>query len=137
MPSTPRLWLLSEDGSRLIQLQSDLIAYNWRRSPEGVPLEESYPRYTHLRGEFAQHIGRLAELAAEEDEHALLPNWCEVTYINHIGGKESGAERPPLRDLLRGVDLPARGGFLPESEEDAQVALRFIIPSDSGPPGED
>ena len=126
-----RLWLLAADGTRLLQVQQDIFVYNWRRSPEGVPIGDPYPRYTRLRDEFVENYERLEEIAGERG-HALRPNWCEVTYINHIG--EDGSQRPGMREVFRGVETTPVGGFLPQSE-DGQLALRYIIPGDHGPRG--
>jgi uncharacterized protein (TIGR04255 family) len=130
---TPRFWLLSEEGSRLLQLQADLIAYNWRRAPEGVPVEESYPRYSTLRREFEEHFAQLQAITAE-DNRTLSANWCEVTYINHIGPAKRGGPRLQLSELLRGVKTPSQGRFLPAAE-DGQFNIRFIIPGEDTPRG--
>src|SRR5687768_12321700 len=43
--SLPRLWLVSQSGEELVQLQHDRLSLNWRR----VGTSTSYPRYKHLR----------------------------------------------------------------------------------------
>lgn len=128
----PRLWFLNEDGTRLLQLQDDLVAYNWRRSPEGAPIADSYPRYTRLRSEFLERYEQIEEIAAN-DEITLATNWCEVTYINHITPDEAGASRPEMRQLLRGVDTTT-SGFLPPPE-DGQFVTRYLIPGQDEPRG--
>jgi uncharacterized protein (TIGR04255 family) len=130
-PPMSRLWFLSESGTRLLQLQADLIAYNWRKSPDGVVAGEPYPRYSKLRKELKQHLTTLDAVKTRDGE-PLRPNWCEVTYINHIPPLKGG-QRPPLNEMLRGVKTPS-GGFLPKPE-DANWALRFLIPGKDGPRG--
>ena len=128
----PRLWFLTESGTRLIQLQADLIAYNWRRSPGGVPADEDYPRYAKLRDELAKHLIALGNVETRTGE-SLKPNWCEVTYINHIGPTGDSEERPPLDEVLNGVAIPT-DRFLP-APEDANANVRFVIPGDDSPRG--
>lgn len=53
----PRTWLISPDGTRLIQLQGDRISLNWRRAGEAG----AYPRYATLRREFRRHFKTLAQ----------------------------------------------------------------------------
>ena len=129
-PVWPRIWLLSQNGSRLLQLQHDLFAFNWRRAPGG----EEYPQYRQLRRTVVQCLGDLASLVQADDDHELVPNWCEVTYINHIAPIKAGGGLPNLDSILQRIAPARRGGFLP-MPEDAQVALRFLIPGDSGPRG--
>lgn len=133
-PPLPRLWFLSESGTRLIQLQSDLIAYNWRRSPEGVSVDEIYPRYTVLRAEFEKVFKALEQTVEERGRPTLKPNWCEITYINHIGPTAEGEQRPSLDELLRGVEVPPSEGFLP-SPESVGLNLGFVIPGPKDPLG--
>jgi uncharacterized protein (TIGR04255 family) len=134
-PSMPRFWFLSESGTRLVQVQSDLIAYNWQRSPGGIPTDEAYPRYTTLREEFEARIAALEESVEKRGKDPLKPNWCEVTYINHIHPTPGEENRPHFSELLRGVAVPLTGGFLP-SPADVGLNLRFVIPGGStGPLG--
>jgi uncharacterized protein (TIGR04255 family) len=126
------LWFANEDGTRLLQVQNDLVAYNWRRSPEGIPTEQPYPRYTQLRSEFVERYDEIRQIAME-DGVSLVPNWCEVTYVNHITPTSPGSPRPELRELLRGVER-LRGGFLP-APEDGQFATRYLIPGGDEPRG--
>lgn len=127
-----RLWFLSENRTRLVQLQHDLVAYNWRRAPEGVATDEPYPRYSKLRSEFEQHLTLLDQARQARHREPLRPDWCEVTYINHITPLES-SERPRLDQLLRGVSVPEAAGFLPEPE-DVVLNLRFRIPGEADTP---
>jgi uncharacterized protein (TIGR04255 family) len=127
-----RLWLLSENRARLVQLQHDLVAYNWRRTPEGVAIDETYPRYSKLRSEFEQRLALLAKTVEARGRESLRPDWCEVTYINHVAPLAS-SDRPRLDQLLRGVSVPQSAGFLPDPE-DVGLNLRFVIPGESDTP---
>jgi uncharacterized protein (TIGR04255 family) len=49
-----RIWLVSQDETSLIQLQSDRFVYNWRN--RGKP----YPRFEAVYTEFAQRFSVLA-----------------------------------------------------------------------------
>jgi uncharacterized protein (TIGR04255 family) len=129
----PRLWFLSEDGSRLLQVQADLIAYNWRRAPEEVATPEPYPRYSRLRVDLVEYLEEVDAVVTSDGE-ILTPNWCEVTYINHITAASEGTQRPRLQELLRGVEDLPDSEFLP-APEDAQVGIRYLIPGDEGPRG--
>lgn len=130
----PRFWFLSASGTRLIQLQSDLIAYNWQRSPGGVTTDETYPRYAALRKEFEAQIAALEQTAQGRGKEPLKPNWCEVTYINHVAPVPGKDHRPHLNELLQDVAVPSAHGFLPPPG-DVGLNLRFVIPGPDGPAG--
>lgn len=130
-PPMPRYWFLSEDGSRLVQLQHDLLAVNWRHLPEG----DEYPRYESLRGEIERHLRTLDAVLSEEGKAGVRPNWCEVTYINHVVPEEPGGDRPPLEEVLTIISPPRGERFLP-APEDVVVRQRFRIPgADASPRG--
>ena len=130
-PTMPRFWFVSADDSRLIQLQHDLLAFNWRRRPE----TGDYPRYTPvLAPAIADHLRTLEALVADEQRPTLEPNWCEVTYVNHIAPDEGETTRVPLSVVFAGVSIPRSDSFLPEIE-DAQFLFRFVIPGKHSPLG--
>lgn len=124
-PPMSRFWFLTEEGSRLIQLQSDLLAVNWRHLPEGG----EYPRYVTLRKEIAQHLDALQRILEEEDRPGVRPNWCEVTYINHVTPESPSESRPPLEEILTIISPPRGEQFLPPPE-DVVVRQRFLIDGD-------
>ncbi len=131
-PSMPRFWFASADEVLLVQLQHDLLAYNWRRRSA----DAEYPGYLAARAGITEMLDYLSDVLAEDDERpggSLAPNWCEVTYVNQIPPAEGSDARLPLSRLLRGVQVPQRDGELPETD-DAQIQLRWVIPGDDNSP---
>jgi uncharacterized protein (TIGR04255 family) len=128
-PAIPRVWFLNEDGSRLVQLQSDFLAVNWRLPPDG---EGEYPRYETLRDELEQYLTTLNEILQREGRSTIRPNWCEVTYINLIPPGESEKSRPSLHEVLT-VLSRHQGDFLPDPE-DTLLRERYLIPGDDEQP---
>ena len=57
-PPSPRLWAKSVDGTRLVQLQADWFAFNWRDAPDS---ELEYPRWPAIENGFLTQLRRLAE----------------------------------------------------------------------------
>ena len=49
---TPRLWLMNEEESRLLQLQQDRLVVNWRKLPSDTP----YPHYQSICGVLVSSI---------------------------------------------------------------------------------
>ncbi len=79
-PKVPRLWFMNKDLSELIQIQSDRFSHNWRKVATG----EEYPRYEKIKSLYLQEIDALVDFIEAESLGSLLPNQCEITYVNHI-----------------------------------------------------
>jgi uncharacterized protein (TIGR04255 family) len=124
-PPSQRFWFLTSDGSHLIQLQTDLVAVNWRRTAEGA----DYPRYPALREEAFGALEHIQAILKEEGAEPLKPNWCEVNYTNHIGPLPGESDRPPLHRVLASVAPPPKSTALP-LPEDRQLIERFVIGED-------
>lgn len=78
--SEPRVWFVEESGNELIQIQRDRFVVNWRR----VKPDDRYPRYPHVRAMLERHYSVFDRFAAEHKLGAIVPNQCEVTYVNQI-----------------------------------------------------
>ena len=125
-PLLSRLWFLSEDGSRLVQIQLDRLIVNWRQADgDGV-----YPRYPAIRAMFADRASDLAGFIAERGFDALEITQVEVNYINSIPLSEDRLGH--LEDLLRGLSLNADHHLAPP--EQARVAMVFPVPDLGRPP---
>jgi uncharacterized protein (TIGR04255 family) len=94
-----RLWMRSEDGSQLLQLQPDWFAANWIR----VKPEMQYGRWPERRAAFEQAFSRLDEFLQADAGTPLEPAQVEVTYINHIESGESWASHGELHRVLATV----------------------------------
>ena len=118
----PRLWFLNDDGTRLVQVQHDHFAVNWRKLDKDV----EYPRYDSIRDTLVQEFERFREFL--EDEH-LAPTpiiQTELTYVNHIDARDKDANRKPLSEIVRIWTGETPRGKLPEFEE-ASFHARFIM----------
>lgn len=123
MPLAPRLWFLDGSGRRLLQVQRDWFAVNWRK----LGGDEAYPRYSGLRDEFARRLAQYIDFAAVKDAGAFKPTQVELTYINHIPLAVPG--QPPMAapDILRVMCASPSTG-LPEPES-SRVGLDYVIES--------
>jgi uncharacterized protein (TIGR04255 family) len=60
---TPRYWLSSRDEYLLLQVQSDMIAFNWRkRSPLDEPAAVPYPGFEDMQKRHQEFIDIVAEV---------------------------------------------------------------------------
>lgn len=76
----PRLWLINDADTKLLQIQPDRFIHNWRK----VGTADVYPRYEQIRSGFLSAVERFSRFLVEHQLDALQPNQCEVSYINHI-----------------------------------------------------
>ncbi|MBI4192475.1 MAG: TIGR04255 family protein, partial [Betaproteobacteria bacterium] len=74
----PRAWFLNEDGTELVQVQQDRFIRNWRKLKE----TDEYPRYEKLRERFEEDFKEFNQFIRAENLPEIVPNQCEVTYIN-------------------------------------------------------
>jgi uncharacterized protein (TIGR04255 family) len=123
----PRFWFVSQDGLRLVQVQEDRVAFNWRRLGRDV----LYPRYGTLRGEFAQILAKLTGLVPELTNETLAVDFCELTYVNELAPAEPRRKRLPLETVLRVVRPLPDGEFLPDAD-DAQWTGSWTIVDSAG-----
>jgi uncharacterized protein (TIGR04255 family) len=72
-----RYWMSSENDSRLIQVQPDYFALNWRKKP-GL----KYPGYTQLRSEFVDLCDLLNEALKSAGDEPIYLKQVELTYID-------------------------------------------------------
>ncbi|MGI8728857.1 MAG: TIGR04255 family protein [Solirubrobacteraceae bacterium] len=126
-PPQDRYWFITDDETRLIQVQPDRFAFNWRQ----VPGREAYPRYRELRPEFEERYRTFLDCLTVD---APRPTWCEITYINHVEA-QSGADglHGPLSRILRGLNPEVTSPTLPPIE-DTQLQQRFRILDTTGEP---
>jgi uncharacterized protein (TIGR04255 family) len=79
---TPRLWMISADGTELLQLQQDRFVRNWRRYHDGRAV---YPEYVeNLRPRFVDDVKEFLSFLKAENLGDIQFDQCDLTYVNHI-----------------------------------------------------
>lgn len=126
VPELPRLWFVDPDNVELVQFQPDRFIHNWRKTGDAV----SYPRYEVIRERFITEMEILREFALENNLGNLVPNQCEITYINTIPCRDRTPSSP--EGIFRWwADLgPTAFGDL----ESAGVQVSYLIPDSDGQP---
>jgi uncharacterized protein (TIGR04255 family) len=127
---TPRLWFLNENGTRLIQVQSDRLIVNWRQLDTGA----AYPRYPVLRDELIAASEIVDRFLSDEKLDKLSIDQAELTYVNHFDASKPGSVRTPLSEFLRFWKEP-RGDFLSDNPEEASVRTQYVMKVGDSPMG--
>ena len=127
-PDTARIWFLSEDQTRLIQVQPDRFIINWRK----ITGEEVYPRYASaLRPRFEREFNDFQRFINTQGKEALNLQQCEVTYVNDIPRGEGWNSLPEATSLFSPWWGKYTDGFLPAPEA-VNVAGSFVMPNQQG-----
>lgn len=121
-PSVSRGWFLSEDGTRLIQLQPDRFVHNWRG--EG----DKYPRFNAIAASFIERLEEFSSWAEDERLGGLVATQLEVTYVNRLGPERLASYLVPLDDVT------LSGGGLRPNAIDAVYSTRFDVADETNQP---
>lgn len=124
---SPRLWFLTEDSTRLVQVQNDRLVVNWRRLESDAP----YPHYPVIRQELTAAFDGLIGFLQDEDLGTPSVDQAELTYVNHFWAGGVGAPRATINRFLKRAWEPAGTVLPPEPEEfslRAQFAIKDTVP---------
>lgn len=80
IPTMPRIWFISSDETRIIQIQRDRLIHNWRK----VRSDSEYPRYGSLIKTFQEHLSHFDSFLKEADLGQVQPTQYELIYVNRI-----------------------------------------------------
>ncbi len=128
-PPVPRCWFLNEAGTEIIQVQQDRFIHNWRKVGEG----DEYKRYDHERDAFKNDLELFEEFLHREKVGVLVPNQCEVSYVNHILPGAGWAKHGDLSQVVTLFSSEYSEDFLPDLEE-ARLSCSYVIRGGDGQP---
>ena len=126
--STDRYWFISEDKTRVLQIQPDRFIGNWRK----VVGDEIYPRYTGtIRPWFEREWKRYKAFVQSRNLGSLEVLQCEITYVNDIVRGQEWNEFSEALALFSYWSGGGSDGFLPLPEMLFQAAS-FLMPDKYG-----
>jgi uncharacterized protein (TIGR04255 family) len=108
-PTLGRQWFISPQGNELVQLQPDRFCFNWRK----VQGTDAYPRYPHVREQFARCWGRFSEFAEQEGRASVNVDLLEMTYLNHILRDEGWSAPGEIGRVFPSISFRQDSKFLP------------------------
>jgi uncharacterized protein (TIGR04255 family) len=122
---TPRTWLITGDGSELIQLQKDWFLLNWKRLNDSQP----YPSYKIVKSAFDKRFGEFLHFLASEHIDISYKEF-ELTYVNHIS-KANGLAPFGEGALLVDHSFSVKDRFLPRPDR-INWQTSYPLPKDYG-----
>jgi uncharacterized protein (TIGR04255 family) len=124
-----RVFFINKARTELLQVQKDRFLHNWRKIGAG----DSYPRFEAMLETFKSGFRIFANAVSGEDLGPIIPNQCEVTYINQVPVPATGTLSDLTDDLFGqhtgSLALPDLG-----KPEDLRFLLRYIMHDDNGKP---
>lgn len=115
----PRLWLVSADETRLLQVQRDRFIHNWRRTDDST----EYPHYSDLRASFLREFQAFENFVVEGDLGDIQIAQCELTYANPIPADGATAG---LSGVIASYSGTYSDAFL-RQPEDVRLSERHLI----------
>lgn len=121
----PRFWFVNESGNELVQVQRDRFIRNWRKT-ENQP---AYPSYDKLRTAFVDDWELFSKFVTAESKSVLVPDQCEVTYVNIIEDVDSSQ----LSSIIAWIRGTCSDDYL-GNPEDTELTLRYVMKDDTESP---
>jgi uncharacterized protein (TIGR04255 family) len=126
---TPRVFFINADRTQLLQVQKDRFLHNWRKIASG----EDYPRFERMLESFEQGLKMFADVVSREHLGAVVPNQCEVSYINQIPVPADATLNSVVGKVFARHTEKMMLGSL-GSPEDLRFLLRYVIRDSGGAP---
>jgi uncharacterized protein (TIGR04255 family) len=101
-PPLRRIWFVSEDGHRLIQLQPNSFIHNWRK----VGGAGAYPRFEEILPTFFDNLDLIRGFVSDAGIGRIEINQCELSYFNNIHTLERETIDQAFTRVFRGWNVP-------------------------------
>ena len=124
-PEAPRFFFVNETGNELLQIQPDRLSSNWRRRGD-----YDYRRYRLLKESFQSRFTSLCRFVEREKLGEVVPDQCELVYVNHVLYPAGAAAHRHPGDLIEPFDhgyTQVAGATL----EDMHLHLRHTLSGDN------
>ena len=127
-----RRWFSSEDGSRLVQVQRNWFARNWRATLESTSngAVAPYPGYASVRTDFAESLQGLIDFIEDTDLGEFKPLQCEISYRFQLRA-EGLWDGPSGLDRVARMFSADRGSYLPDLEA-MRIITQYAMADETG-----
>jgi uncharacterized protein (TIGR04255 family) len=122
-----RYWFSSANGAELIQFQQDRFIHNWRKV-KGQNNE--YPHFDPIIEKYSAELESLESFFGSKSWGLLMPNQCELTYVNQIPFIDDTGTVLPKSFFFRKIDVS-----LDDDVNDFAFSLRQTVVKDGKPIG--
>jgi uncharacterized protein (TIGR04255 family) len=129
MPPKPRVTFTNQADTEVIQIQQDHFLVNWKKNGAS----DQYPRFESMLDKFRIGFDNLSQVVLEVGAGDIIPNQCEVAYINQI---PIGNDEHILDCFERVFGSLATSWRTINSDgpEDVRILTRYVMRDDLGTP---
>ncbi|QGR87744.1 TIGR04255 family protein [Burkholderia multivorans] len=122
----PRVWFVSADKTRLLQVQNDRFHCNWRQT-DGT---QAYARFATIYDQYRKYADLFQTFLLSQLNAELVPRRCEVSYVNIFRKGKEWEDWGDLNGLFKDIRLPAKveGGDI----GGAFLHLNYKMPNEGG-----
>jgi uncharacterized protein (TIGR04255 family) len=124
------MFFINDGRTELLQVQRDRFFHNWRKIGDG----DEYPRFEKMLHTFELGLRRLDKLVSAEGLGSVVPNQCEITYVNFVTVPPQTRTHDVFTGLLGAWGSPPPLGEL-GAPEDTRVLVRYVIHQNGLPVG--
>jgi uncharacterized protein (TIGR04255 family) len=128
VPPLPRVWFISEDETRIIQIQRDRFVHNWRKADS----EGAYPRYNKIIKSFQNHLKTFAEFIEEAELGDIQPIQYELTYVNQIPQGQAWTTLEDVGKVFPDISWNANSSRFLSIPQSMNWAATFDLPDEVG-----
>jgi uncharacterized protein (TIGR04255 family) len=128
-PDPPRVFFINPGRTELLQIQKDRFLHNWRKIGEA----DNYPRFERMLETFTSSFATFSKAVSGEGLGPIIPNQCEVSYINQVPVPAGSS----LSDLTKDLFGQHTGGLALDDlgqPEDLRFLLRYVLKDAEGKP---
>jgi uncharacterized protein (TIGR04255 family) len=112
LPPMRRTWMLSANGSSLIQIQQDRFLFNWKRTLD----QDVYPSYDSVIADFERYFSEFMTFLEETGVSRPTCRQYDLTYINFVPASLGLDKVGPTKILVDHRRAQVANRFLPEPE---------------------
>ncbi|MGB7414719.1 MAG: TIGR04255 family protein [Thermosynechococcaceae cyanobacterium] len=128
LPPLPRVWFISEDNTRLVQVQRDRFIYNWRKANS----DSKYPRYSYLIQSFQSHLEEFDSFLRDANLEPVQPIQYELTYVNQIPQGESWSTFEDIGKFFPDIHWKTSSSRFLEKPQSISWSTVFELPDKVG-----
>ncbi len=126
-PDAPRIWAKSDNGDRILQLQSNALITNWLKKKDS----SEYIHYETRKKDFADRINALQNFFNKEGFGEVQPTSCLMTYVNHVEVKDIAEVPATAVNIFKFATKRDENSWLPAPDQ-FSLAISYPMPHRMG-----
>ncbi len=128
IPPLPRVWFISSDETKVVQIQRDRLIHNWRK----LSSDSEYPRYKNIIKGFQEHLGTLTSFLQEAELGEIQILQYDLSYVNQIPQGEAWETLEDIGKIFPDFKWQTNPSRFLSKPEKIDWDLTFDLPDEIG-----